>query len=64
MREVAEDARDVDVRGEVQPRSRAGTANLRTKIMDFGGLGSSNILIVRGGIPRPIGNFKKVWVKP
>ena len=34
-----------------------GTANLRTNIMDFRGFDSSLILILRGGIPRPIGNF-------
>ena len=34
------------------------TANLRTKIMDFGGLDSSRLLSLRGGIPRPIGNFQ------
>ena len=28
------------------------TANLRTKIMDFRGFGSSRTLILRGGIPR------------
>ena len=33
------------------------TANLRTKILDFRGFDSSIILSVRGGIPRPIGNF-------
>ena len=32
------------------------TANLRTNIMDFRGLDSSNILMLRGGIPRPKGN--------
>ena len=32
-------------------------ANLRTNIMDFRGVDSSIILILRGGIPRPIGNF-------
>ena len=32
-------------------------ANLRTKILDFGGFDSSRILIVREGIPRSIGNF-------
>ena len=35
------------------------TANFRTKILDFGGFDSSGILILRGGIPRPIGNFPK-----
>ena len=33
------------------------TANLRTNIMDFRGFDSSIILIIRGGIPRSIGNF-------
>ena len=32
------------------------TANLRTKILDFRGFDSSMILILRGGIHRPIGN--------
>ena len=35
------------------------TANLRTKIMDFGGFDSSIILIIRGGIVRPIGIFSE-----
>ena len=33
------------------------TANLRTNVMDFRGFESSIILILRGDIPRPIGNF-------
>ena len=33
------------------------TANLRTSIMDFRGFDSSIILILRGGILMPIGNF-------
>ena len=33
------------------------TANFRTKILDFTGLDSSRILVLMGGIPRPIGNF-------
>ena len=33
------------------------TANLRAKILDFGGFDSCRILMLRGGIPRPIGNF-------
>ena len=32
------------------------TANLRTKILDYRGFDSSRILILRGGIPGPIGN--------
>ena len=35
----------------------AGTANPRTNIVDFRGFDSRIILILRGGIPRPIGNF-------
>ena len=37
------------------------TANLRTstKILDFGGFDSGRILIIRGGIPRPIGNLQE-----
>ena len=35
------------------------TANLRTNIMGFRGVDSSIILILRGGIPRPIGNFSE-----
>ena len=33
------------------------TANLRTNIMDFRGFDSSIILMLRGGIPWPMGNF-------
>ena len=36
------------------------TANLCTKILDFRGSGSSIILISRGGIPWPIGNFPEI----
>ena len=32
-------------------------ANLRTNIMDFRGFDSSIIFIIRGGIPRPMGDF-------
>ena len=32
-------------------------ASLRTKILDFRGFHSSIIVSLRGGIPRPIGNF-------
>ena len=35
----------------------AGTANLRTNIMDFRGFDSSIILILRGGILVSIGDF-------
>ena len=42
----------------LQPLHAPGlTANLRTKIMDFRGFDASRILILRGGIPRPIGDF-------
>ena len=37
-------------------RACAGTADLRTKILDVRGFDSSRLLILRGGIPRPIGN--------
>ena len=33
------------------------TPNLPTTIVDFRGFDSSIMLILRGGIPRPIGNF-------
>ena len=33
------------------------TPRLPTNIVDFGGVDSSVILILRGGIPRPIGDF-------
>ena len=36
------------------------TANLCTKILDCRGLDSSIILILRGGIPRPTGNFPQM----
>ena len=35
------------------------TANLRGNITDFRGFDSSIILILRGGIPRPIGDFQE-----
>ena len=40
------------VRGKTRP-----TANLRTAILEFRGLDSSIVLVLRGGIPRPMGNF-------
>ena len=40
-----------------QPSLSQPTANLRTNIMDFGGFASSIILILRGGIPRPLGDL-------
>ena len=36
---------------------QADTADLRTEILDFRGLGSSRLLNQRGGIPSPIGNL-------
>ena len=48
----------VHTRASVLCPSRFGsTANLRTKILDFRRFDSSRILILRGGILRPIGNF-------
>ena len=38
-------------------RQCACTANLRTKILDFRGFDSTRIWILRGGLPRPTGNF-------
>ena len=38
-------------------RYRKPTANPSAKIVDFRGLDSSTILILLGGIPRPIGDF-------
>ena len=40
----------------IRGRRRASMANLRTKTLDFGGLDSSIILSLWGGIPRSIGN--------
>ena len=37
-----------------------GAANLCAKILDLGGFDSSIIFILRGGIPRPIGNFPDI----
>ena len=37
--------------------TRTHAANLRTKIPDFRGFDSSILLMLRVGIPRPIGNF-------
>ena len=38
-------------------RSSRPTSNLPTNIVDFRGFDSSIILISRGGISRPVGNF-------
>ena len=35
--------------------------SLRTNIMDFRGFDSSIISFLRGGIPRPIGDFQESW---
>ena len=45
--------------GRAAPR-HSHTANLRTEILDFRGFDPSIILILMGGIPRPIGNFPEV----
>ena len=37
--------------------SACPAVNLRAKILDFRRFDSSRILISRGGVPRPIGNF-------
>ena len=44
-------------RRDVRPRELASTANPPTNIVDFSGFDSSIILVLRGGIPRSIGNF-------
>ena len=50
--------RDGALRCQLSQKSpTARTPNLHTNIVDFTGLDSSIILISRGGIPRPIGNF-------
>ena len=41
----------------MEGRLFSSTVNLRTKIMGFRGFDSSIILILRGGIPRPMGNL-------
>ena len=41
---------------------RCDTANLHTKILDFGGFASSRILIARGGIHMSIGDFPETFV--
>ena len=38
-------------------RSRQPTANLRTKLLGVRGFESSITLILRGGVPRPVGYF-------
>ena len=46
---------DLPVPRQVQPL--LSTANLRTKILDVRGFDPSRILSLRGGVPRPMGNF-------
>ena len=41
------------------PRPPRPTANLRTKILDFGGFDSSRILMRRGGTLRPMGKISR-----
>ena len=53
------------VHGEVDLHlagSERATANLRTKIPDFRGFDASRILILRGGVLMPIGDFPYIWV--
>ena len=46
---------------QIVRRGQMCTANLRTKILDFRGFDSSRfILILRGGILRPIGHFPEI----
>ena len=47
-------------RGATPRAPPLGTANLRTKILDFRGFDSSRILIPKGGIPRSTGNLLEV----
>ena len=53
----------IRVRAGCKMHARLGddksTANLSTTILDFRGFDSSRILIVRGGIPRPVGSFQE-----
>ena len=53
MREAADEPPSADR----QPGKRGGTANLRTKVLDFIGFDSSRILNSRGGILRSTGVF-------
>ena len=40
-----------------QPAASEAWPNLLTEVLDFRGFDSSRIFILRGGIPRPIGDF-------
>ena len=42
---------------KVAPEQTARTVNLSAKLLDLGGFDSGGILILRGGIPRPIRGF-------
>ena len=46
--------------GPLARSTGAGTAALRTQILDFGGLDSSRVLILRGGILMSKGNSKEM----
>ena len=39
-------------------RDDLSTANLRTRILDFRGSDSGRTLLLRGGLPRSVGNFR------
>ena len=53
--------RRLDLASPVQSCSLSvGTANLRTKILDFGGFDSSRILMLRGGMFMSIGKLLQV----
>ena len=49
------------LQGDIHLRT-ARTPNLPTNIMDFRGFDSGIISSLRGGSPRPIGNFLRYWV--
>ena len=46
--------------GRRSSSSQVATANLRKQILNFRGFDSSRILIVRGGMLMPIGNFPEI----
>ena len=49
---------DLDV--AIRIRRHRDTAKLRTTILDFRGFDSSRILVLRGAIPMPMGDFPEV----
>ena len=53
------DRKDSSESNNKQNNTSTSMANLRTKILDFGGFDLSIILILRGGIPMPIGNSQE-----